>query len=501
MVDDSTFRLSSLAASFFVVYLFASWYRRDPLLDAIPTIGYSDPILSYFSALHFLLNGLPMLDSGYKKTRSRQGLFKIATFRGWMVFASDPEVIEDIRKAPEDILSFGVPVREFLQIKYTMDPLDLDSSYHVDIIRTKLSRNIGDTFKEVRDELVRFLDASIPIHGDDWVKVPIVDTMERAVCATSNRVFVGAPLCRNQDYLNLNLSFTLNVIKHATILKMFPKLLRPIVARVTSTLPSQFRQQEEFVRPMVEERFARMEEFGENWDDKPNDMLMWLMSEAKGVERSLEGFARRLLNINFAAIFTTSLSFTSAFYHLLSNPEYIETLRHDVETAVAEEGWTKAGMDKMIKVDSFLRESHRINVAGIFGLTRLALRPFTFSNGVTIPAGTVIAAPVTAIHTDGEIYPNPDEFDGFRFANLREHDGVAGQQVTSTSADYLTFGYGRHACPGRFFAANEVKALLAHVLVTYDIKLEEGKRAPRIRTIGSMRIPEKANIMFRKRQK
>jgi cytochrome P450 len=135
------------------------------------------------------------------------------------------------------------------------------------------------------------------------------------------------------------------------------------------------------------------------------------------------------------------------------------------------------------------------------GLTRLALRPFTFFNGVTIPAGTIIAAPVTAIHTDGEIYPNPDKFDGFRFAKLREQVGVAGLQVTSTSAEYLTFGYGRHACPGRFFAANEVKALLAHILVTYDIKLEEGKRAPRTLTIGSMRIPEKANVMFRKRQK
>jgi hypothetical protein len=55
--------------------------------------------------------------------------------------------------------------------------------------------------------------------------------------------------------------------------------------------------------------------------------------------------------------------------------------------------------------------------------------------------------------------------------------------------------------PGRFFAANEVKALLAHILVTYDFKVEEGKRAPRIRTIGSMRVPEKANVMFRKRQK
>jgi hypothetical protein len=79
----------------------------------------------------------------------------------------------------------------------------------------------------------------------------------------------------------------------------------------------------EFIRPMVEDRFAKME-FSEDWDDKPvcqsalphvnviidarvqNDMLMWLMSEAKGVERSLEGLARRLLVVNFAAVHTTS---------------------------------------------------------------------------------------------------------------------------------------------------------------------------------------------------
>ena len=57
-------------------------------------------------------------------------------------------------------------------------------------------------------------------------------------------------------------------------------------------------------------------------------------------------------------------AFTTAFYHLLSNPEYIEPLRHDVETAVAEEGWSKAAMDKMLKVDSFIRESQRIGVPG-----------------------------------------------------------------------------------------------------------------------------------------
>ncbi len=54
--------------------------------------------------------------------------------------------------------------------------------------------------------------------------------------------------------------------------------------------------------------------------------------------------------------------------------------------------------------------------------------------------------------------------------------------------------------PGRFFAVNEVKALLAHVVVTYDIKFEEGKQAPRSLHIGSMRFPGEGNAMFRKRQ-
>ena len=98
-----------------------------------------------------------------------------------------------------------------------------------------------------------------------------------------------------------------------------------IVSRLLSNLPSQILQEIEFIRPIVEERFAKMDEYGADWDDKPvcqaivsvishltgdsqNDMLMWLMSEAKGVERSLEGVARRLLLVNFAAIHSTSVA-------------------------------------------------------------------------------------------------------------------------------------------------------------------------------------------------
>ena len=39
-------------------------------LDAIPTIGFSDPILSYFSALQFRSKSIPMLKEGYEKVIS-----------------------------------------------------------------------------------------------------------------------------------------------------------------------------------------------------------------------------------------------------------------------------------------------------------------------------------------------------------------------------------------------------------------------------------------------
>jgi hypothetical protein len=44
-----------------------------------------------------------------------------------------------------------------------------------------------------------------------------------------------------------------------------------------SNLPSQIQQEVEYIRPMVEERFAKMEEYGEDWDDKPVCQIAYLV--------------------------------------------------------------------------------------------------------------------------------------------------------------------------------------------------------------------------------
>ena len=48
----------------------------------------------------------------------------------------------------------------------------------------------------------------------------------------------------------------------------------------------------------------------------------------------------------------------------------------------------------------------------------------------------------------------------------------------SVTKENMSFGFGRHACPGRFFAANEMKLIMARLLLDYDIKMPPGVSEP-----------------------
>ena len=60
-------------------------------------------------------------------------------------------------------------------------------------------------------------------------------------------------------------------------------------------------------------------------------------------------------------------------------------------------------------------------------MNRKVMTPFVFSDGTHIPAGNVVCVPQQAMMQDPNNYPNPLEFQGFRFVTW--HDGIP----TSTS--------------------------------------------------------------------
>jgi len=177
----------------------------------------------------------------------------------------------------------------------------------------------------------------------------------------------------------------------------------------------------------------------------------------------------------------------------------MQPLREVVEEVVKSEGWTKAGLDQMHKIDSFIKESQRLNPVSNLLLSRVALNDFTFSDGTAIPRGALVSVSAHNVHTNDKVYENPLIFDGFRFSKMREGSAKKVGMVSS-SPDHLPFGHGRHVCPGRHFAACELKLMFAHIVTTYDVKLEiEGVRPPDMWVISSCVPNPKANVLFRKR--
>lgn len=134
------------------------------------------------------------------------------------------------------------------------------------------------------------------------------------------------------------------------------------------------------------------------------------------------------------------------------------------------------------------RRSYRKLIVSVASFQRKVLKPIILSNGQVIPAGVTIEIPAYGVSRDEGVFADPETFDGLRFYNLRENsesfnrtsatfsklDAAAHNQFVSVSQNSLTFGYGRHACPGRFFAANEIKMILSRMVLKYDIRNVEG---------------------------
>ncbi|KAK2050875.1 hypothetical protein LY76DRAFT_470886, partial [Colletotrichum caudatum] len=47
-------------------------------------------------------------------------------------------------------------------------------------------------------------------------------------------------------------------------------------------------------------------------------------------------------------------------------------------------------------------------------------------------------------------------------------------QVISVTKGKMSVGFGRHSCPGKFFASNEIKVIMAELVINYDVSLPEG---------------------------
>jgi len=137
-------------------------------------------------------------------------------------------------------------------------------------------------------------------------------------------------------------------------------------------------------------------------------------------------------------------------------------------------------------------------------MSRVSLDDFTFSDGTEVPAGANVSVSISHTHLNPNYYEDPSKFDGFRFSRMKDEAEAKGSpdkkfDMVATNLQFLAFGHGRHACPGRFFAAAELKMMLAYIVITYDLKLANGVRPPDVFILHTCLPNPTAEILFRRR--
>lgn len=131
------------------------------------------------------------------------------------------------------------------------------------------------------------------------------------------------------------------------------------------------------------------------------------------------------------------------------------------------------------------------------------MKDVTLPNGDVIKKGTKIVC-TTSHMWSSESHESGEQFDGYRFLRMREKKEVeqgktSHPHLVSPSTDHLGFGYGNHACPGRFFAANELKVALCHMLLKYDWKMADNA-VPTPVAFGMAYMPDlRAKLLIRRR--
>ncbi|THH04634.1 hypothetical protein EW146_g10129 [Bondarzewia mesenterica] len=422
----------------------------------VPIIG---PRLSFFNGINFMMYPQEMCMEGFKKYCGEP--FRVCTPTGWTVVISDRRMADEMMRESDELMQPKEATDELLQIPYTAGRQISNDQYHNEVIRIGLNRNLADCAPVVFDEVVAACDDELRQAEFEWATVSVYDVVTKVVSRASNRLFIGLPICRNPDYVKFTIRITFDIFNAASIINFFPKSIQPIIAPFVSKRKKDAREAAAYLAKIAQERLDSIDRYGRDYTDKPNDFLSWLIDETNEERREMSNLLSRLVFVNFAAILSTGLTLLRAIYDLVRHAQYIPELREEIEQVVEAEGFA---LDKMYKLDSFVRESQRVTPLAPHTMLRKVRRDFTFSDGFSVPAGTIFVLNQAALNLDENIWPDPLRFDPFRYI-----DEAPTNRLISTSNNWL-FGHGRHVCAGRALAVQEIKGIMAYLIMNYDLK-------------------------------
>ncbi|KAH9887972.1 CyP450 monooxygenase [Cubamyces lactineus] len=200
--------------------------------------------------------------------------------------------------------------------------------------------------------------------------------------------------------------------------------------------------------------------------DAKHAMLSRLSDTLEGDELEIKtALAKTLTATTFlAGTDTTSVTLQGFLCAMLLYPEVQKRAQEELDAVV--------GPDRLPQFDdraslpyvtAVVKEALRWHNVAPLGLPHSCTADDEY-RGWRIPKGATVMANVWGILHDPEHYSNPEAFDPDRFLK----DGKLNDEVLDPAT--VMYGFGRRACPGRYFADNSLFINIASLLHVFNIK-------------------------------
>ncbi|XDG09977.1 hypothetical protein ABKA04_009592 [Annulohypoxylon sp. FPYF3050] len=425
-----------------------------------------------------------MITAGYKKAGG--GAFEVPGPDHNHIFVSSKEHLGEVRKAGRDELSMFGATKQMFQPAYTMlghnwlDERGAEGIGYVRAVGTLFPRQLlnimPDMQRIIRESFEAFLEDHRTQKGNGGV--PAYKMNKKILTKLNGFCFFGDELSQNEVFMEKIFEYNELVITAAEILRVLPGFLKgilgPYIGRHTSVQEKIFDMINDLVTRRMQEK--KLRETGEISSSPPNDMIQWIIDTAPA---NLGWGPRRVtyevIAIWFGSVHALSATVTYVLFDLCAHPEYVDILREEVQSSAFDDFMkTTKGLPLL---DSFIKESSRLNPIEAMSGRRQALRDFRFSDGTQVKKGDWTCVPTRAMLHDEAYYPHATTFEGFRFAprdkvpttmadNVFQPEGPS--RYSDLSENYHAWGIGGIVCPGRFYSSVATKLILAHILKGFD---------------------------------
>ncbi|KAI1318229.1 cytochrome P450 [Xylariaceae sp. FL0255] len=457
--------------------------RGRRLFTQIPYVKFEDGDDSYQRYFTESRTVLAAGYNGYIKREKPFSMYNSGNAESPMIFLP-MQYLDEVRGARSNVMSLP----KALDQRAGLDKIGgfLLSDHVVSVVRVAMTRALNQLTPEVNEKCAAAYKEFMP-KCSDWVEVNAMQLVLRVWTRMISHVIVGAELSQSDAWLEEMHLFIPTCIKAVFSLRNgYSKYTHWLARYWNEDIIAIFKLRSrvgKLLEPLLQERIeaamTRAQTSGYQRVDLHADAIQWFVEEyaKRGIKPTPDQVAQDILTLSLVSLASTTATTLGVIYDLIDRPDSLSEIKDELKQAFGnfEDKVSRQALSELVVLDSFAKESQRLNPINQISMHRLVLQDYTFKDGLRIPAGTDIGFANKQISKDPSNWGTESgEFDPHRFLRLRRSGDLSRAPMTSVTHDMLPWGTGAHACPGRFLAADGVKMMTMHLLFRYEFKYPEG---------------------------